>query len=561
MTGFPATDFPAHGNGSAAPGERPRLAVTVDRGSAWTKAAVITSVRGRWRIAAHASQPSAWSDDELLASLVRPLEAAVSGAAPLDLPELVRDAPRIECGSAAATLSIALVCDPGSSWSLAARRTAEASGWRVVEAATGGDPDGNSDLFARLRTLPVDAWLVVLTPGLRRRQAEEVVGLVLAARGARPLPVVLLSPTGVVEHVRPFVDGGADSPLVVELPAARLPSGGDTVLAPLGRVLADVLADGIARTRRPLAAHGFRRAVAALAERSRLRILAVDLGAREASWVSSLDGAVDGAVAVDGGVASPALAHSETAAQLALVLAGAVEEVTVRDVLRTAAAWPTTLPETEEELLVTGAAARHQLAALLAGTPRPPFDLVIGSGRAVATAPPAVATEILLEAVRPLGVTQLAVDAAGVLAPLGTLSTDAVRGALPSVREDLLATLGAAVICRGGTAGETSMRVTVRGRRRPQDRFHVRYGQLVVVPLPTGEAADIEVELDRSVSLGEPRRAHRVRARVNGGSVGLILDARDIPIALPKRPEDRRPVLEAWRDAVAHEGAASSAAA
>jgi hypothetical protein len=38
--------------------------------------------------------------------------------------------------------------------------------------------------------------------------------------------------------------------------------------------------------------------------------------------------------------------------------------------------------------------------------------------------------------------------------------------------------------------------------------------------------------------------------------VGLILDARGVPIVLPKRADDRRAVLSAWREALGREAPA-----
>ncbi|HVG88536.1 MAG TPA: hypothetical protein VM823_06150, partial [Gaiellales bacterium] len=51
------------------------------------------------------------------------------------------------------------------------------------------------------------------------------------------------------------------------------------------------------------------------------------------------------------------------------------------------------------------------------------------------------------------------------------------------------------------------------------------------------------------------RHGRRVRATVSGGAVGLILDARDAPLALPRRSEDRRAVLAGWRDTFLREPA------
>ena len=122
------------------------------------------------------------------------------------------------------------------------------------------------------------------------------------------------------------------------------------------------------------------------------------------------------------------------------------------------------------------------------------------------------------------------------------------------MRDDLLTPLGAAVVCRGGRSGHASMRVIVhRVGWRSLGPIEVRPGQLEVVPLPRGQVAELEIELDASVSLGGPRRARRMRASVTGGAVGVVLDARDAPLLLPRRSDDRRAVLGAWRDTLLRE--------
>ena len=50
-----------------------------------------------------------------------------------------------------------------------------------------------------------------------------------------------------------------------------------------------------------------------------------------------------------------------------------------------------------------------------------------------------------------------------------------------------------------------------------------------------------------------------MHATVTGGAVGLILDARDMPLALPRRSEYRRAVLAGWRDTFLREPALPAA--
>jgi hypothetical protein len=82
----------------------------------------------------------------------------------------------------------------------------------------------------------------------------------------------------------------------------------------------------------------------------------------------------------------------------------------------------------------------------------------------------------------------------------------------------------------------------------------MRVGQLQVVPLGRGQQAELLIEPGAGVSLGAGRRSSRIQATATGGAVGLILDARGVPISLPRRADDRRAVLAGWGDALLREG-------
>ena len=118
------------------------------------------------------------------------------------------------------------------------------------------------------------------------------------------------------------------------------------------------------------------------------------------------------------------------------------------DALRNLHARPGTLPQTDDELAVTHAAARYLLAqAAGEGSTTDGLDLLIGCGRTIAAAPrPQHAAQLLLDGVRPLGITQLALDGAGVLPPLGALEeAGEMAEGMGVLRDDLLAVpLGAA---------------------------------------------------------------------------------------------------------------------
>ena len=210
------------------------------------------------------------------------------------------------------------------------------------------------------------------------------------------------------------------------------------------------------------------------------------------------------------------------AARVARLAGDAGEEAAVADLLQTLRARPATLPQTSEELSATHAAARLQLAGLLEESVAGTLDLVIGAGRTIAAAPhPAQAARMLLDGVRPVGITQLAVDAAAVLGPLGSLPDDEIREGLTLLGGDLIVPLGTAVVCRGGEQGRVAMRVTVHRSGWPtQAPIEVRTGQLHVVSLERGQEAEIIIEPAAGVSLGAARRSPRIEANVTGGPSG-----------------------------------------
>jgi hypothetical protein len=213
------------------------------------------------------------------------------------------------------------------------------------------------------------------------------------------------------------------------------------------------------------------------------------------------------------------------------------------------------VPYLPEELAAIQAATRVAIAALVEDASPGPVDLFVGCGRSLAAAPrPADAMRMLLDAARPIGVTQVALDAAGVLGPLGSLEGDELREGLRLLADDLLVPLGTAVVTRGGEPGQLAMRVTVHRAGWPTPApVVVRVGQLQVVALPRGSEAELSIEPGPGVSLGASRRSPRVRAMASGGAVGLVLDGRGIPIAMPRRGDDRRAMQAAWADALARE--------
>ena len=532
------------------------LALVVDVGSAWVKAGVIGRTRGRWRIVAHASQPTAWGAAELRRRLIEQLEASGDPRLTGHHEDLMSTANRIECHTARQIGRLAVVAVSRELSGGAARRAAEGAGWEIAEVVTLDDGRSLTDRLALLQATEVDAWL--LAGGFddaRSPRALEAAGLVAAARPAEGGPVVWAGSGALSETVEELFEPGAVTVVANPRPAAHREQGGE-----LREHLQALLRETVAQEDQAhLAPTTLPRSVSAIAAAGGLRVLAVDIGARGAiRALAEPDGSVASRLHSRGGLAGIALVPG-AAGRIARLAGDAGDDAAVADLIQTMRARPASLPQTDEDVAGLHAAARVLLATMFDDDPAGSVDLLIGAGRTIAGAPrPAQAARMLLDGVRPLGVTQLAVDAASILGPLGSLPDGELSEGLELLGDDALTPLGTAVVIRGGTPGHVALRVTVHRSGWPTPSpVEVRVGQVHVLPLARGQEAELSIELGAGVSLGASRRSPRITGTATGGSVGLILDARGIPIALPRRADDRRAVLGGWRDAFAREGEAS----
>ena len=471
--------------------------------------------------------------------------------------DLLASANRIECHTARRPGRLAVVAVSRELSGSAARRVAESAGWQVVEVVTLDDGRSLADRLTILQAVEADAWLLAggFDEGHSAR-ALEAAALAAAARRPGSGPVVWAGADALGADVTAMFEPDAVTVVANPRPAARREEPG-----PLRDHLQELLRDVVAHEGEThLTAIAIPRAVGALAASTGLRILAVDVGARSAtSALAEPDGTVTSRVHGGGGLGGLVLVAG-AAARVSRLAGDAGDDAAVADLLQTLRARPASLPHTPEELAgdaggrppAARVPARGRRARIDRSPHRSRFDdrlrAAPGAGGPDAARRRATARR---HAAR--------VDPAALLGPLGSLPDEEIVEGVALLGEDLLVPLGTAVVSRGGQPGRVAMRVTVhRPGWPPIAPIDLRTGQLQVVPLGRGQEAEVTIELSDGVSLGPARRSPRLQAMATGGAVGLILDARGAPIALPKRGDDRRAVLAAWRDALGREAPAGA---
>jgi uncharacterized protein (TIGR01319 family) len=315
-----------------------------------------------------------------------------------------------------------------------------------------------------------------------------------------------------------------------------------------------------------------------IAERGDINVLAVDIGGATTDVFSVFGGTFNRTVSANLGM-SYSICNVLTEAGVANIrrwVPFAVSEAELRNRLRNKMIRPTTIPHTLEDLLIEQAVAREALrlafdhhkslarglkgvqqtrtigeALSQSGTGETlvdmlALDMIVGSGGVLSHAPlRQQAALMMLDAYQPEGVTMLAVDSIFMMPQLGILSTVHAEAATQVFERDCLIKLGSAV-APVGTAkeGETIATVTFRGQEVP-----MRFGTLQVLPLADGELAEIEIKPARGFNAGEGR-GRSVTVKAEGGVVGLVLDARGRPIALPPADEARVGKLREWFQAL-----------
>jgi hypothetical protein len=223
---------------------------------------------------------------------------------------------------------------------------------------------------------------------------------------------------------------------------------------------------------------------------------------------------------------------------------------------------PMTVPETVEGLLLEQAAAREAISLALDrakgrwlgsgihsdGGQVPHVDLIVGRGAVLSGAPlRGQAALILLDAMQPTGVCALALDQASLLPQLGALASLHELAAAQVVARDGLLKLGTVIAPEGtGREGTVALKFKVEYDDGQSLSVEVPCGALEVVPLAAGRRAIVELRPGSQFDVGLGKKGKGATTELDGGVLGIIIDARGRPLSLPADDEKRRAKIRDW---------------
>lgn len=212
---------------------------------------------------------------------------------------------------------------------------------------------------------------------------------------------------------------------------------------------------------------------------------------------------------------------------------------------------PGTFPQSREDFFLEQAVARELMAWALerAGeSPLAPVDLIVGTGGLLShLLDPRQAVLILLDGLQPTGICSLALDQFSLLPQLGALAMAEPLAAAQVVARDTLLNLGTVIAPLGvAKEGEVALRFKMVYSEGGAIEGEVSYGSLEVIPLPFGQRATLELRPTQSFDVGVGRKGRGATTEVEGGAVGLIIDARGRPLSLPEERAAQQEKVQKW---------------
>jgi len=298
-----------------------------------------------------------------------------------------------------------------------------------------------------------------------------------------------------------------------------------------------------------------------LARQYDANVVGVDVGGDATSLFSVLDGRFRPLVRSGLGVGTGTLGVWQEAGHRSIArwLPYELGPTDLRNRLENKRLRPATIPQTREDVLLELALAREALRLVVteAGLHGVKADILIASGGGLIHAAHYGQTVlVLLDALQPVAVSRLWLDKLSLLPQMGALATlEPMAAGQATVRDALLplGTLICPVTRRGQVAAGRESKIALRFRiayaQGGSLDVEVPYGTLEVIPLPPGQQATLDLRPARGFDIGlGPGRAGKID--VDGGVVGLVVDARGRPLALPADEVARREKIREWLLAV-----------
>jgi hypothetical protein len=306
------------------------------------------------------------------------------------------------------------------------------------------------------------------------------------------------------------------------------------------------------------ASKSFEKVIAYIGRHNNLNVLGVDIGSRSTMASSQTQQQLDSTIRSDAGIGHSLAALLEIVPieQFHRWLPFELYPEELYNRLLNKSLYPTSIPTSYEDLMIEHAVAREALKLVVnqlrRNAPEIQWNLIIGAGRALTGTPqPAQAVMVMIDGIEPSGVTSLALDRSGVANMLGSIATVAPMAAVEVAAQDVFLNLGTIVAPLGhGQPDKPALKFKIEYAAEEPIEKEVPYGAIEMIPLPPGQKATLEIRPTRRFDIGLGQLGRGAVAEVEGGVLGIIVDARGRPLRLPRDDVQRQERLQQWLSAL-----------
>lgn len=584
-----------------------KVILATDCGSTTTKAILIQYVDGHYRQTHRGEAPT--TVEEPFADVTIGVVNAVTEIAELSGRTLVDDQGRIihpakddvgcdiyiSTSSAGGGLQMLVAGVVRQMTAESAKRAALGAGAIVMDVIAANDKRRPHDQIQRIRELRPDMILISGgTDGGNTTQVVQIAELIAPAKpqprfgGEYRMPVIFAGNSDAREAVKNAFDDGVDLSIVENLrPVLERENLGPARDAIHDLFLEHVMAHApgydklMSWTHAPImpTPGAVGNILQTIARLQNINVVGVDIGGATTDVFSVFDGTFNRTVSANLGM-SYSISNVCAEAGMGNILRWVhfdMDERELRNRVKNKMIRPTTIPQTLEALVFEQAVAREALrlayvqhkefATTLKGVQQQrtvgdtfsqqiggqtivdnmKLDLLVASGGVLSHAPRMQQTAMMLiDAFEPEGFTRLAKDSIFMMPHLGVLAEVHDKASLEVFEKDCLIYLGTCAAAKGeGKVGRPCFEYEIAGRTL-NEKGAMRYGDLKVFPLGQGETAQVTLRpAGKAFDLGAGPGKDITR-QVQGGTVGLILDARGRPLRLPDDRAEGRRVISTW---------------
>lgn len=234
----------------------------------------------------------------------------------------------------------------------------------------------------------------------------------------------------------------------------------------------------------------------------------------------------------------------------------------ILDYIHQKALYPNTIAATKEDFSIAQSVAKQALylamqaarkdfpkeAASISPTLTPLFDPIIAGGAALNDASrPGQSLLLLLDSVQPVGISTVILDQNNLMPMLGAAASQNNILPVQVLESGAFLSVGTVISPVVKTKyGAPILKAKVAYANGTEANVNLKYGSLEVLPLASGEVANLTIQVSRGVDIGFGPGRGTKSLPVTGGALGVVFDGRGRPLDLPSDSVRRRELIKKW---------------